>query len=51
MPVFGIRALGLTVERPGEFAGALEQALESGRPAVIDVKTDIDSITPKAWKP
>jgi len=44
-------ALGLTVERPGDFAGALEQALESGRPAVIDVKTDIDSITPKAWKP
>ncbi len=44
-------ALGLTVERPGEFAGALEQALESGQPAVIDVKTDIESITPKAWKP
>jgi acetolactate synthase-1/2/3 large subunit len=43
--------LGLTVERPGDFAGALEQALGSGRPAVIDVKTDIDSITPAAWKP
>ncbi len=43
--------LGLTVERPGDFAGALEQALASGRPAVIDVKTDIDSITPAAWKP
>ena len=43
--------LGLTVERPGDFAGALEQALASGRPAVIDVKTDIDSITPKAWAP
>ena len=43
--------LGLTVERPGDFAGALEQALESGRPAIIDVKTDIESITPKAWAP
>ncbi len=43
--------LGLTVERPGDFAGALEQALGSGRPAVIDVKTDIESITPAAWRP
>ena len=44
-------ALGLTVERPRDFAGALEQALASGRPAVIDVKADIESITPAAWKP
>ncbi len=43
--------LGLTVERPGEFAGALEQAIASNRPALIDVKTDIDSITPRAWAP
>ncbi|MFT5182429.1 MAG: acetolactate synthase-1/2/3 large subunit [Alphaproteobacteria bacterium] len=43
--------LGLTVTRPGDFAGALEQALESGRPAIIDVKADIESITPDAWKP
>jgi len=43
--------LGLTVERPGDFAGALEQAIESGRPAIIDVKADIESITPKAWSP
>lgn len=43
--------LGLTVEKPGDFAGALAQALESNRPAVIDVKTDIESITPRAWKP
>lgn len=43
--------LGLTVERPGDFASALDQAVESGRPAIIDVKTDIESITPPAWKP
>jgi len=43
--------LGLTVNHPSEFSGALEQALESGRPSVIDVKADIESITPDAWKP
>ncbi|NKB49012.1 MAG: thiamine pyrophosphate-binding protein [Alphaproteobacteria bacterium] len=43
--------LGLTVERPGDFAGALEKAIESGRPALIDVKTDIESITPAPWQP
>ncbi|HCP00786.1 MAG TPA: acetolactate synthase [Rhodospirillaceae bacterium] len=43
--------LGLTVEKPGEFEGALDQAINSGRPVVIDVKTDIESITPKAWAP
>ena len=42
--------LGLTVNHPSEFSGALEQALESGRPSVIDVKADIESITPDAWK-
>ena len=43
--------LGLTVTRPGDFAGALEQAIESGRPALIDVKTDIESITADPYKP
>ena len=43
--------LGLTVDKPGDFASALDQALESGRPSLIDVKTDIGSITPDAWKP
>ena len=43
--------LGLTVDKPGDFEGALDQAIASGRPAVIDVKTDIDSITPGAWAP
>ncbi|MBT3809032.1 MAG: thiamine pyrophosphate-binding protein, partial [Rhodospirillaceae bacterium] len=43
--------LGLTVEKPGDFEGALDQAIASGRPAIIDVKTDIGSITPDAWAP
>jgi len=40
---------GITVEKPGEFEGALDQALNSGKPAVIDVKTNIESIAPPAW--
>ena len=43
--------LGLTVDKPGDFASALDQALESGKPSLIDVKTDIESITPAARKP
>ena len=43
--------LGLTVRRPGEIESALEQALAADRPAVIDVKTDIEGIAPRAWRP
>ena len=42
---------GVQVTKPAEFAGALEQALSCGRPAVIDVKTHIEGIAPKAWLP
>src|SRR6202163_872775 len=41
-------ALGIRVEKPGEIAGALKQALAAGRPAVIDVVTDIDALAPLA---
>jgi len=41
-------ALGLRVERAAEFAPALERALAAGRPAVIDVATDVDAIAPVA---
>jgi acetolactate synthase-1/2/3 large subunit len=40
---------GVTVTKPGEFEGALDQALNSGKPAVVDVKTNIESIAPPAW--
>jgi thiamine pyrophosphate-dependent acetolactate synthase large subunit-like protein len=36
------------VERAAEFAPALERALVAGRPAVIDVVTDVDAIAPVA---
>jgi acetolactate synthase-1/2/3 large subunit len=41
-------ALGLRVEQPSAFPGALAQALAAGRPAVIDVVTDIDVLAPTA---
>jgi acetolactate synthase-1/2/3 large subunit len=41
-------AFGIRVEKPGEFAGALAQALAADRPAVIDVVTDIDALAPLA---
>ena len=43
--------LGLTVRRAGEIESALEQAIAADRPAVIDVKTDIEGIAPRAWRP
>ena len=41
-----IGALGIRVERPGDFSKALQQALKSQRPAIIDVVTDIEAIAP-----
>lgn len=43
--------LGLTVERPSELAPALERAFAAERPVVIDVKTDVEGIAPRAWTP
>ena len=43
-----IGALGIRVERPKDFEPALAQALESRRPALIDVVTDIEAIAPAA---
>jgi acetolactate synthase-1/2/3 large subunit len=44
-------ALGLTVHKPNELSSALDQAFAADRPAVIDVKTDVEGIAPKAWMP
>ena len=46
MGCFGIR-----VEQPSEIQGALEQAIASGRPAVVDVRTDIEGMAPPPWAP
>jgi acetolactate synthase I/II/III large subunit len=43
-----IGALGIRVERPGDFSKALNEALKSKRPAIIDVVTDIEAIAPAA---
>ena len=40
---------GIQVKKPGDLGGALQQALASGKPAVIDVKTNIEGIAPRAW--
>ncbi len=40
---------GIRVEQPGDLGAALEQAAASGKPAVVDVVTDIEGIAPRAW--
>ncbi len=43
-----IGALGIRVEKPNEIASALTKAIESKRPAVIDVVSDIEALAPLA---
>jgi acetolactate synthase I/II/III large subunit len=43
-----IGAAGFRVERASEFEGAFRKALAAGRPAIIDVKTDITIAAPLA---
>ncbi len=40
---------GIRVNKPRDFEGALDQALNASKPAVIDVTTNIDSMAPTAW--
>jgi acetolactate synthase-1/2/3 large subunit len=42
---------GITVHQPNQLANALDQAFAAGKPAVVDVKTHIDGIAPRAWTP
>jgi acetolactate synthase-1/2/3 large subunit len=42
---------GKRVTKPSQLKGALEEALESGKPAVIDVISDIKAMGPVGWKP
>ena len=41
-------AHGETVERTGDFADALERALASGVPALLELRIDPEAITPRA---
>lgn len=43
--------LGITVNKPTELSGALDQAFAANRPAVVDVKTHVEGIAPHAWTP
>ncbi len=43
--------LGIQVTRPDDMASALDQAISANKPTVIDVKTNIEGIAPKAWLP
>jgi len=42
---------GVTVNKPSELASALDKAFASGKPAVVDVKTHVEGIAPRAWMP
>jgi acetolactate synthase-1/2/3 large subunit len=43
-----IGALGIRVEKPTDLGPAIQRALKAGRPAIVDVATDIDAIAPVA---
>ncbi len=44
-----IGCFGIRVEKPGDLRSALEQALASGRPAVVDVASDMEGIAAPPW--
>jgi acetolactate synthase-1/2/3 large subunit len=46
MGCFGVR-----VEKPADIAGALQEALASGRPAVVDVVSDGTIQAKRGWVP
>ena len=43
--------MGIRVERPGDIRSAIQRALASGRPAVVDVATDMNAVAPPPWSP
>ena len=42
-------AKGIRVENPNEISSAIQEAVESNKPCVIDVVTDIYALPPKPW--
>ena len=44
-----VGCFGVRVRQPSELRSALEQALDSGKPAVVDVVSDIEGIAPLPW--
>jgi acetolactate synthase-1/2/3 large subunit len=43
-----IGAIGIRVEKPSQIGPALQRAVSSGRPTIVDVVTDIDALAPLA---
>jgi acetolactate synthase-1/2/3 large subunit len=41
-------AVGIRVEKPGDLQSAFDRALSCGKPAVVDVQTDIEALAPTA---
>jgi acetolactate synthase-1/2/3 large subunit len=41
--------VGIRVEHPRDIKPAIQEALDSGRPALVDVVTDIDALHERAW--
>ena len=46
---FGVR--GIRVEQPQDLAPALQQALATDAPVIVDVVTDLEPRAPEAWSP
>jgi acetolactate synthase-1/2/3 large subunit len=44
-------ALGIRVTKPSEIRSALDRAISSGRPAVVEVMSDIEALAPNPWEP
>ena len=44
-------AVGFRVEQPGEIGPATRAALTCGKPAVVEVMSDIQALAPTAWLP
>jgi acetolactate synthase-1/2/3 large subunit len=41
--------LGIVVEQPHELQPALRRAFDANRPVLLDVRTDIEAMAPRAW--
>lgn len=43
--------VGIRVGRPDDIGPALEKALASNSPAVVEVISDVDAMSKRAWRP
>jgi thiamine pyrophosphate-dependent acetolactate synthase large subunit-like protein len=42
---------GTRVEHPAQIAPAIREAIQMNRPALVEVMTDINCLSPIPWKP